>query len=66
MVSVKDLSVSEKPKSSTLPVGKERVLFKMQIMVEAEPEEIEKIENKLLNLTKKKEVVDSHISKFYQ
>ena len=45
---------------------KEKVLFKAYIMVEAEPEEIEKIENKLLNLTKKKEVVNSHLQKYYK
>ena len=44
----------------------EKVLFKMQIMVEASPEEIEKIENKLLNMTKKKEVINSHLRKYYQ
>ena len=44
----------------------EKVLFKAQIMVRGEPEEIEKIEAKLLNLTKKQEVVSSYISKFYQ
>lgn len=45
---------------------KEKVLFKVQIMVRGEPEEIERMENKLLNLSKKEEVVSSHISKYYQ
>ena len=44
----------------------EKVLFKVQIMVRGEPEEIDKIETKLLNLTKKEEVVSFDIKKQYQ
>lgn len=44
----------------------EKILFKVQIMVAGEPADLEKIETKLLNLTKKEEVVSFHISKFYQ
>lgn len=44
----------------------EEILFKVEIMVRTEPEEIDKIEAKLLNLTRKEEVVSFHIRKFYQ
>ena len=47
-------------------MASEKVLFKVQIMAAGEPEELERIETKLLNLTKKEEVVSFHIRKYYQ
>ena len=45
---------------------KEKVLFKVEFLVWDEPETIEKLETKFVNLSLKDNVVSSHISKYYQ
>ena len=44
---------------------KEKVLFKVELVVNTEPKEVEKIENKLCNLSIITKVVSFHITKTY-
>ena len=44
---------------------KERVVFKVELLIEDEPEVIEKLETKFVNLSLKGNVISSHISKYY-
>ena len=44
---------------------RERVWFEVEVVVNAEPIEIENFERKLLNLSKKEEVVSFHLKKTY-
>lgn len=44
---------------------KEKVLFKVELVVRDEPGVIEKLETKFVNLSLKGNVISSHISKYY-
>ena len=44
---------------------KERVLFKVEIIILDEPEQVEKLETKFTNLSLKRNVVSGHVAKFY-
>lgn len=43
----------------------EKVLFKVELVIRDEPEVIEKMETKFVNLSLKENVVSSHVVKYY-
>ena len=46
-------------------MAKEKVLFKVEFVVNDEPDMIEKMETKFVNLSFKENVVSFHIGKYY-